>query len=265
MDETGGRRLKTLPDAPARTHISQTTSLGLWRNIAYTPVIDLGFLSALPFKGKNVAMNVLVLLRHGQSQWNLENRFTGLYDVELTAKGEEEARAAGEALSAITFDTVFSSVLKRANRTALIALEAAGGKAPKDESGNIILTRDPALNERDYGDLVGLNKAETAEKFGDEQVRLWRRSYDVQPPGGESLADCVARVRPYFDAEIKPRVDAGENVLVAAHGNSLRGMLVALGEYGPEEIPGVEIPTGAPLVFEFENGVKQRSFYIQDQ
>ena len=161
-------------------------------------------------------MNVLVLLRHGQSQWNLENRFTGLYDVELTAKGEEEARAAGEALSAITFDTVFSSVLKRANRTALIALEAAGGKAPKDESGNIILTR-------------------------------------------------VARVRPYFDAEIKPRVDAGENVLVAAHGNSLRGMLVALGEYGPEEIPGVEIPTGAPLVFEFENGVKQRSFYIQDQ
>ena len=210
-------------------------------------------------------MNYLVLLRHGQSQWNLENRFTGWYDVDLTEKGEQEARAAGEALRHIAFDHVFSSVLKRANRTAVLALDAGGGRAPRTPDGAYLLTRDPALNERDYGDLVGLNKAETAAKFGEEQVRLWRRSYDIRPPGGESLADCVARVQPYFDSQIKPLVEGGKNVLVAAHGNSLRGLLVALGEHGPAEIPTVEIPTGAPLVFEYADGRKLKSYYIQDK
>jgi 2,3-bisphosphoglycerate-dependent phosphoglycerate mutase len=214
-------------------------------------------------------MNRLILLRHGQSQWNLENRFTGWHDVDLTDKGIAEAKRAGELMAGIRLDRVFSSTLTRARRTAQIALESMAGNgadvsAIRDDGGWQITEHDD-LRERDYGDLVGLNKAETAEKYGDEQVHKWRRGFEIQPPGGESLADVVVRVRPYFEREIQPLVEAGQNVLVAAHGNSLRAMLVVLGEYAPEDIPNIELPTGEPLAFEFEDGVKQRHYYLSEQ
>lgn len=213
-------------------------------------------------------MNRLILLRHGQSQWNLENRFTGWHDVDLTDQGIAEARRAGELMAGIRFDTVFSSNLTRARRTAQIALDTMAERGAdvaairSGEGWNMIEHGD--LRERDYGDLVGLNKAETAEKYGEEQVHKWRRGFAIQPPGGESLADVVIRVRPYFEREIGPRVEAGQNVLVAAHGNSLRAMLVILGEYDEEDIPNIELPTGEPLVFEFENGEKIRHYYLSD-
>ena len=211
-------------------------------------------------------MNYLIIMRHGQSQWNLENRFTGWEDVDLTPAGEDEARRAGVLIKDYPIDAVYSSTLKRARRTVEMALDSAAEagadlSALRDGDGWRI-TRDDALRERHYGDLVGLNKAETAEKYGDEQVHLWRRGFEVRPPGGESLADVVERVRPYFDAEIGPLVRTGQNVLVSAHGNSLRALLLILGGYMAEEIPGVELPTGRPLVFDFADGAKQRSYYL---
>lgn len=211
-------------------------------------------------------MNQLVLLRHGQSQWNLENRFTGWHDVDLSPLGEEEARLGGKRMHDIHFDTVFTSTLKRAIRTAELALEASGeANAHLRGPDGWKMVKHDDLRERDYGDLVGLNKAETAEKFGDEQVRLWRRSYSTQPPGGESLEDVVARVTPYWEAHIKPQIEAGKNVLVAAHGNTVRALLVVLGEYSTEDIPTVEIPTGVPLVFDYADGAFGKGHYLDGE
>lgn len=202
-------------------------------------------------------MNYLVLLRHGQSEWNLANRFTGFKDVALTDKGREEAVNAGKLLAqaGIKFDQVFSSTQMRANDTAELALNEAG-QSELFES----MIRDPDLRERDYGDLTGLNKDETREKYGHEQVHIWRRSYDTPPPGGECLQDVVEkRVRPYYEANIKPMLDEGKNVLIAAHGNSLRAMLIILGVETPDTINDAEMETGVPVVFELENGeIKSR-------
>jgi len=188
-------------------------------------------------------MSDLILLRHGQSQWNLENRFTGWVDVPLSANGEAEARAAGETLKGRRIDKLFTSSLVRAIDTARLALESAGiGPLPTES--------DAALNERMYGDLQGLNKAEAATRFGADQVKQWRRSYDVQPPGGESLADTAARVLPYYEAHILPDLRAGKNVLVAAHGNSLRALVMALDHLTREHVLELEIPTGRPLLYE---------------
>jgi 2,3-bisphosphoglycerate-dependent phosphoglycerate mutase len=202
-------------------------------------------------------MNYLILLRHGQSQWNLENRFTGWVDVDLSPKGEEEARHAGELLKKLNVpvDYLFTSVLKRAIRTAEIACQIANIQVPME--------KDQALNERHYGDLQGLNKAETASKFGEEQVHIWRRSYDVAPPNGESLKDTAERVWPYYDARIEPLLREGKNVLVVAHGNSLRALVMKLDTLTPEEIVKVEIPTGIPLVYEFENGKPTKKYYLE--
>ncbi|MCD8571244.1 MAG: 2,3-bisphosphoglycerate-dependent phosphoglycerate mutase [Alphaproteobacteria bacterium] len=207
--------------------------------------------------------NYLVLLRHGQSQWNLENRFTGFHDVDLTENGEAEARKAGELLkeAGIKFSHVFSSTQTRANRTAEIALNTAGqGDLFQD------MVRHPHLRERDYGDLTGLNKDETREKYGAEQVHLWRRSYNEPPPGGECLGDVVEkRVRPYYNEAIKPLIEQGENILIAAHGNSLRAMLIILGVETPETINDAEFPTGVPLVFEMEQGKILKRYFLNDK
>ena len=200
-------------------------------------------------------MNKLILLRHGQSQWNLENRFTGWKNVPLTEKGEAEAKKAGELIRKhnISIDRVFSSVLERANRTAEIAIKKAELNNLL-ENNKIIMTCSEKLNERDYGDLVGLNKQETADKFGKDQVHIWRRSYDTPPPNGESLKDVVERVSPYFKENIKPLIDKGENILIAAHGNSLRAMMIELGMYKSEEISNIELPTGSPLCINLDQG-----------
>ena len=200
-------------------------------------------------------MNKLILLRHGQSQWNLENRFTGWKNVPLTEKGEAEAKKAGELIRKhnISIDRVFSSVLERANRTAEIAIKKAELNNLL-ENNKIIMTCSEKLNERDYGDLVGLNKQETADKFGKDQVHIWRRSYDTPPPNGESLKDVVERVSPYFKENIKPLIDKGENILIAAHGNSLREMMIELGMYKSEEISNIELPTGSPLCINLDQG-----------
>jgi 2,3-bisphosphoglycerate-dependent phosphoglycerate mutase len=206
-------------------------------------------------------MNHLVLLRHGQSQWNLENRFTGFHDIDLSENGEKEAATAGDKLarSGIHFDHVFTSTQKRAYRTAEIALEQAG---QAELLKHMIKHND--LRERDYGDLTGQNKDEARSQFGHEQVQIWRRSYDVPPPGGESLEDVVEkRVRPYYEQHIKPFVEQGEHVLIAAHGNSLRAMLIILGQESPETINQAEIPTGVPLVFEMNNGQVQKRYFIE--
>ncbi len=200
-------------------------------------------------------MNKLILLRHGQSQWNLENRFTGWKDVPLTEKGKTEAKKAGELIKKhkIHIDIVFSSLLERANATAEIAIiQAKLQNLLKNNS--IIMIRSNKLNERDYGDLVGLNKEETAEKFGKEQVHIWRRSYDTPPPNGESLKDVFERVSPYFEKKIKPYINKGANILIAAHGNSLRAMMIQLGMYKPEEIANIELPTGSPLCINLDQG-----------
>lgn len=210
-----------------------------------------------------MSKSYLVLMRHGQSQWNLENRFTGFHNIELSAQGIEEAKLSGRNLAkaGITFDMVFTSTLQRAYTTAEIALTEAGQAALV---AGMIKSDD--MRERDYGDLTGLNKDETKAKYGEEQVHIWRRSYDVQPPGGESLKDVVEnRVRPYFEKVIKPQMDAGKNILVAAHGNSLRALLIILGENTPENINATEIPTGSPLVLEFENGVRTAKYYLADK
>ena len=200
-------------------------------------------------------MNKLILLRHGQSQWNLENRFTGWKNVPLTEKGEAEAKKAGELIKKhnISIDRVFSSLLERANRTAEIVIKQAALNNLL-ENNKLIMTCSEKLNERDYGDLVGLNKQETSDKFGKDQVHIWRRSYDTPPPNGESLKDVVDRVSPYFNEYIKPLIDKGENVLIAAHGNSLRAMMIELGMYKSEEISNIELPTGSPLCINLDQG-----------
>jgi 2,3-bisphosphoglycerate-dependent phosphoglycerate mutase len=191
----------------------------------------------------------LVLLRHGESQWNLENRFTGWVDVPLSEKGVEEARQAGEKLRGFTFDRAFTSVLTRANETLRIVLETVG-------QTNIPIERDKALNERMYGDLQGLNKAETAKKYGDAQVKIWRRSYDVKPPGGESLKDTAERALPYYKNMIKPHLLKGETIIIAAHGNSLRALVMELDQLSKEEVLELNIPTGVPLLYEFDDSGK---------
>ena len=193
-------------------------------------------------------MTILVLIRHGQSVWNATNRFTGWTDVELSQKGEIEAATAGEQLADVRFDVVHTSALMRAQRTAEIVM------SKNRVSGEIPTNQDERLNERHYGDLQGLNKAETAEIHGAEQVRIWRRSFDVPPPGGESLEMTAERTIPYFVEEIMPDLDSGMNVLVAAHGNSLRSIVMHIEDISPEAITGLEIPTGAPMYYEFDNG-----------
>ena len=189
-------------------------------------------------------MSKLILVRHGQSEWNLKNLFTGWKDPDLTEKGVEEAKSAGRKLKAegFTFDTAFTSELSRAQRTLDLMLEELG------QTG-LAITRDVALNERDYGDLSGLNKDDAREKWGEEQVHIWRRSYDTPPPGGESLKDTGARVWPYFIHDVLPKVMAGGTVVVAAHGNSLRSLVMALDGLTPDQIVGEEIATGVPIIY----------------
>ncbi len=208
-------------------------------------------------------MNKLVLLRHGQSQWNLENKFTGWTDVPLTKKGIDEAKNAGNLIKKnnINFDKIFSSVLERANKTAEIAIKQTKSEALY-ENDKLIYEKSKNLNERDYGDLVGLNKKETAEKFGKEQVHIWRRSYDIPPPNGESLEDVVKRVSPYYEKEIKPLIFEGRNILIVAHGNSLRAIMINIGLYKPREISSIELPTGRPLCLEYNNGKLIKHYYL---
>lgn len=186
----------------------------------------------------------LVLVRHGQSEWNLKNLFTGWRDPDLTELGVEEARAAGRRLkdAGLRFDVAFTSVLSRAQRT-LALIEGELGQGP------IETHRDQALNERDYGDLSGLNKDDARAKWGEDQVHVWRRSYDVPPPGGESLKDTGARVWPYYIHRIQPKVLSGGTVIVAAHGNSLRALIMALDGLTGEEIVAQELATGVPIVY----------------
>ncbi|MHB2026560.1 MAG: 2,3-bisphosphoglycerate-dependent phosphoglycerate mutase [Elusimicrobiota bacterium] len=192
-------------------------------------------------------MAELVLLRHGQSQWNLENRFTGWVDVAITERGAQEAKAAALSLSKTRFAAAFTSALLRARQTLDIILMEIG------QTG-IPVFKDAALNERHYGDLQGLDKSETAKKYGEEQVHLWRRSYEIKPPGGESLKDTAERTLPYFNARILPMVREGKNILVCAHGNSLRAVVMAIEGISPEKIAGVNIETCRPLIYEVGAG-----------
>ncbi len=227
-------------------------------------------------------MPTLVLLRHGQSQWNLENRFTGWVDVDLTAEGEAQARKGGDLIKAagIDLDEAYTSVQTRAIRTCNLALDTAG-------QSFVPVTKDWRLNERHYGGLTGLNKAQTAEKHGEAQVTIWRRSYDIPPPelapGGEydfskdrryagkdlpsteSLATTLVRVLPYWEAEIAPKLAAGETILVAAHGNSLRAIVKHLFQVPDADIVHVEIPTGNPLVIELDSALKPVSVRYLDE
>jgi 2,3-bisphosphoglycerate-dependent phosphoglycerate mutase len=187
---------------------------------------------------------LLVLVRHGQSDWNLKNLFTGWRDVDLTEQGVAEARTAGSRLKAqgIKFDVAFTSALIRAQRTLDLMLQEMG-------QVEIPVFKDQALNERDYGDLVGLNKDDARKKWGEEQVHKWRRSYDIAPPHGESLRDTAARVLPYYIAEILPRVLRGEHVLVSAHGNSLRALVMVLDKHTTDSITKLNLDTGVPMVY----------------
>jgi 2,3-bisphosphoglycerate-dependent phosphoglycerate mutase len=186
----------------------------------------------------------LVLVRHGQSEWNLKNLFTGWRDVDLTEQGHEEAKGAGKKLKALglKFDIAYTSVLKRAQKTCQHILDEVG-------QPNLRTIKNLALNERDYGELSGLNKDDARKKWGEEQVHIWRRSYDVEPPKGESLKTTGARVWPYYLHEMQPHVLRGETVLVAAHGNSLRALIMALDGLSPEEIVKLELGTGVPVVY----------------
>ncbi len=186
----------------------------------------------------------MVLVRHGQSEWNLKNLFTGWRDIDLSQGGIAEARSAGRKLKAegLAFGTCFTSALIRAQRTLDLMLEELA------QTG-LPITRDQALNERDYGDLSGLNKDDAREKWGADQVHVWRRSYTTQPPGGESLRDTGARVWPYYLHHMQPHVLGGEGVLVAAHGNSLRALIMALDGLSPEEVVKLELATGVPIVY----------------
>jgi len=187
---------------------------------------------------------VLVLVRHGQSEWNLKNLFTGWKDVDLTPQGVEEAHRGGRRLKelGLRFDAAYTSALVRAQRTLDIILEEIG-------QSDLPVTRDQALNERDYGDLTGLNKDDARVKWGAEQVQLWRRSYDVSPPGGESLKDTIARTLPYYVQEILPEVLSGKKVVISAHGNSLRALIMVLEGLTPEGIIKRELETGVPIVY----------------
>ncbi|HEY8206965.1 MAG TPA: 2,3-bisphosphoglycerate-dependent phosphoglycerate mutase [Myxococcaceae bacterium] len=187
-------------------------------------------------------MSKLVLIRHGQSLWNLENRFTGWIDVPLTEKGRDEARRAGKSIADIKFDVAYTSVLSRAQETLDLVLEATGQRPP--------IIRDQALNERHYGDLQGLNKADTAKRYGDAQVKLWRRSYDVVPPNGESLELTAKRTLPFYDRAIAGDLRQGKNVLVVAHGNSNRSIVMQLDHLDHEQVVALELGTGVPLVYE---------------
>ena len=209
-------------------------------------------------------MNKLILLRHGQSQWNLENRFTGLKDVPLTTKGIKEAIESGKLMkkNKIEIDLIFCSVLQRAIETAKLSVIEMNLKYLWNEKKELLMVTDQALNERDYGELVGLNKKETADKFGEEQVHIWRRSFDISPPGGESLKNVVNRVKPYFLINILPKLKKQKNILVVAHGNSLRALMICVGLYLPEEISKIELPTGSPFVFYYEKGKLIRSEYL---
>jgi len=187
---------------------------------------------------------IIVLIRHGQSEWNLKNLFTGLKDPELTTKGIEEARGAGRFLKAqnIIFDRAFTSNLRRAQNTLKLVLGELG-------MPEIPTHANAALNERDYGDLSGLNKDEARQKWGEEQVHIWRRSYAISPPGGESLRETVARVVPYYCQEILPCVLRGERVVIAAHGNSLRALCMVLDRLNSETITSLELATGVPILY----------------
>ncbi|MFP5308550.1 MAG: 2,3-bisphosphoglycerate-dependent phosphoglycerate mutase [Actinomycetes bacterium] len=191
-------------------------------------------------------MPTLTLVRHGQSLWNLENRFTGWVDVPLTEQGEAEARRAGERLRAsqVGVDVAYTSALLRAQETLRLLSETAGLTVP--------VIRDPALNERHYGDLQGLDKAATAERYGDEQVHIWRRSFATPPPNGESLKDTAERTLPFFERAVLGDIRQGKDVLVVAHGNSNRAIVMRLDQLAEDEVPGLELATGVPLVYELE-------------
>ena len=192
----------------------------------------------------------LILVRHGQSEWNAKNLFTGWKDPDLTEKGLLEAKIAGEQIAAedINFDIMFTSVLSRAQRTGQIILEGIN-------QTHINVIKNQALNERNYGSLAGLNKDDARKKWGEEQVHIWRRSFDIPPPKGESLKNTAERVLPYFNVEIMPKIKNGSNILIAAHGNSLRALIMELDSISSEEIVKLEIPTGAPIQYQFnENG-----------
>lgn len=188
--------------------------------------------------------NVLVLVRHGQSEWNKLNLFTGWKDVDLSDEGKAEARRAGQMLKAEghVFDVAYTSALIRAQRTLILMLEELG-------QPTLSTIEDKALNERDYGDLVGLNKDDARKKWGDDQVHIWRRSYTTAPPNGESLKDTADRVLPYYEAKILPDVLAGKNVIVSAHGNSLRALMMVLDQISTEEISDLNLPTGVPIIY----------------
>jgi 2,3-bisphosphoglycerate-dependent phosphoglycerate mutase len=190
-------------------------------------------------------MATLVIFRHGQSTWNLENKFTGWVDVELTEKGIQEAKNAGEKLKPFKFDLAYASDLKRAQNTLKLALEISN-------QANVPTKYNKALNERMYGDLQGLDKTETAQKFGEDQVKIWRRSYDIAPPNGESLKDTADRVIPYFKAEIEPKLKEGKNIVIAAHGNSLRALIMYLENLTPQQILEFEIGTAVPRCYELD-------------
>ncbi len=194
-------------------------------------------------------MPLLTLVRHGQSAYNLENRFTGNLDVELTTQGEEEAKQAGAKLRGITYAVAYTSVLKRAKETLKIILTEI------NERG-IPVIENAALNERMYGSLQGLNKAETIAKYGGEQVELWRRSFEVRPPEGESLKDTYNRTIPYYKAEIEPKLKANQNILIVAHGNSLRALVMYLESIDKVEIAKLTIPTGSPRNYEMDSELK---------
>ena len=202
----------------------------------------------------------LILIRHGQSEWNALNQFTGWKDPDLTAKGMEEAHNAGKIINnlKINFDLVFTSALIRAQNTAEIIL--------KEINQPLSTIKNQALNERNYGDLAGLNKDDARKRWGDEQVHIWRRSYDIPPPGGESLKDTGERVLPYFMKEIHPHVCKGKNVLVAAHGNSLRSLIKFLDNISDEDIVKLEIPTGAPIhyVIGEDGSVKSKKDFFNE-
>jgi 2,3-bisphosphoglycerate-dependent phosphoglycerate mutase len=200
-------------------------------------------------------MKNILLIRHGQSEWNKLNLFTGFKNVELTEQGANEAKKASENFKelGVKFDLVYTSLLSRAQKTAKIILE--GLDQLEDLTNNHKIIEDSALNERDYGDLTGLDKKETADKYGEEQVYKWRRGYSDRPPAGESLEDVVLRVRNYFELEILPQIHSIsiDNILIAAHGNSLRALLLVMGVYQINEINSVELSTGVPIHITFDN------------
>jgi 2,3-bisphosphoglycerate-dependent phosphoglycerate mutase len=203
-------------------------------------------------------MSKLLLVRHGQSEWNQANLFTGWVDVDLTDQGINEAKQGARAIKeqGLRFHKAFTSELTRAQRTLDIILQELG-------QTDLEIVRDKALNERHYGDLQGKNKAEMREQFGDEQVHVWRRSYEVAPPNGESLKDTAARAIPYFEQNIVTCLEAGQDIIVSAHGNSLRGIVMKLDNMSGEEVAGLEIPTGKPLLYEYDNGSFRRVGYLE--